>query len=185
MEEASISDGLRQIESYGFREVESTDQSLSLDREDIPWLPDKDERDEPQVGIMVPLALVTQAGGEQFYCGSAIKGDTLIEEADSLGSNSEKANKLFYTAIQHHLNKDSGVKVLHESVTELTKNPRKIYYASNGRGAVRTYFMRMKEREGKPVFLRIAASGTKNSEVKVLSILTQLSKDVLKKRCIK
>ena len=183
-ESVDISEGIQKINEYGFREVESTDQSLALDREDLPWLPDKNEHGEPQVGIMVPLALVTLAGGEKFYCGSAIKGNALVKEAEKLGNESEKANKLFYSTIQRHINGDTGINVLDNSVTKTTDNPRKIFYSSNGRGAVRTYYMHMGEREERPVFLRVGTCSGKGSEVKVLSVLTTQDTKALRKSCL-
>lgn len=166
-------DRKQQLEKWGFDKVERTDKTLVLDRIDMPWLP-KDE-----TVAAVPLVRVTLPDGQSFFCGSAIKGDALVQAASELGNKSDQANSLYYTAVQRHRENPRLTKSLDHAKT---KEP--IFYASNGRGAIRTYFTQHTV-DGQPAFLRIAACSGKNSEINdVLPVLTTQNRKDIKKQCL-
>lgn len=182
---AELPIGRRQVQEYGFREVRRADRNLVLDNLDIPWLPPDTKGKRLSI---VPLALATTQNGESFYFGSAIRSEALVKEAESLGPEMGRADKLFYAEIQRFLGDSRITRVLDNAKTKSSEIPaqrrRDIFYASNGRGAVRVYFMRMNDLDNKPVIIRIAISSGKGSEIDVLSTLTTEDKKTIKKRCL-
>lgn len=182
---AELQVGKLQIQEHGFREVRGTERNLVMDHLDMPWLsPDS----QGKKITIVPLALATMQSGESFYFGSAIRSKDLISAAESLGPEMGKADKLFYAEIQRYLQDSRVTRTLDNPKTKSPEIPaqrrRDIYYASNGRGATRVYFMRMNDLDNKPVIVRIAISSGKGSEIDVLSALTTEDKKTIKKRCL-
>ena len=175
-----VSQGVQQVQEYGFQEVKRAQQVLVLDRIDLPWLPSDEAH--------VPLAFIVLQSGEQFYYGSAVKGKTLIDAARGLDTKSEQANKLFYAEAQRFLQGSRATRTLDNPLTKASNiqvdRRRDIYYASNGVGTIRTYFMRMNDIDNKPVIIRIATCVGKGTEIDVLSVLTTEDKKTIKKRCL-
>ncbi len=183
---AEVPTGKRQIQEYGFREVRGTDRNLVMDHLDMPWLPP--DKSGSKISI-VPLVLAVMQNGESFYFGSAIRGNDLVGETSRLtDAESEKGNKLFYAEIQRFLQDSKVTRTLDNPRTKSPDIPvqrrRDIYYASNGRGVVRVYFLRMNDINNKPVIIKIAISLGKGSEIDVLSTLTTEDKKTIKKRCL-
>lgn len=178
--------GVRQIQEYGFKEIGRSDRISLVTHIDMPWLVP-----EPKGfrGHIVPLVRATNQSGESFYLGSLVSKGTLTDEAKKLTRDeSDRANKLLYCELQRFTQGSRAVDALTHAKTMSPYVPpekrRQIYKVSNGRGAVRVFFMRVDDVDGLPVFIKVGVSAGKNSEIRVLSELTTEDIRVIKKKCL-
>lgn len=157
------------------REIRQVQETVRFDRQDLPWM----RRD--QKPVEVNLALVTTQSGRSFYLGSAIVGDDLTRAFANLSRRRAQlrvASQIFLCTVQRLLElgytdhrieyaktEDPGL------VTDAAKR-RPIWYASNGRGGTRVYFVRTKmerldesgQKVKSDVIIRIAACQDKGDE---------------------
>lgn len=141
--------------------VERSGMTKALDREDLPWLP----REQPVA--VVPLVTVTRRNGSQYYYGQAIKGDLKAIASQITQRTARTANKLLFAGIERLLDGDS------RAVEKIDKPSSKwpTYYTGNGDG-VRTYFLVLPLREGKPVVIRIAVGQSKGVERQIYGAIS-------------
>lgn len=186
MEDSEVSKGTLQIRDYGFRSVEKSNESIVLDRLDIPWMPNKDKDGKPLVVLSMLPVRVTTREGESFLYASAIIGSDLERAAACMDRNtSEQANGLLYTELRRHKDgvRSKSMDSPRTKTSDIPKDrQRDIYYASNGKGGVRVYFIKMQTERGEFLFVRIAACNGKQSEYNgVLPTITTKTRIQLKK----
>ena len=148
-------------------EVARTGKSITIRKEDIPWL---------ETPVHKVELVTMRHGSVEFLFGSAVEGKKLKKAAGRLNEyRSELCNQL----LNSHL--PQFAEGFHPRVSTLgnaiTHQP--IFYVGNN-GGQRLYFMRFGRIENKPVIVKIAVCD-KSDQGQVLSVLTDQSKKVIKK----
>src|SRR3989344_2017201 len=147
-------------------EVARTGKSITIRKEDIPWLETPAHKVE----------LVTMRHGSvEFLFGSAIQSKRLREAARQLdGHRSDICNNLLYSHLPQY---SEG---FHPKVTPVKNSvTRQPMFEIGNKGGQRVFFMRFGKIEGKPVIVKIAVCD-KARENKVLSQITTESRKSIK-----
>lgn len=143
---------------------------LEISRTDLPWLPNKLEK--------ASLVKIKAQNGVEFYLGSLVRGKRLVEAAQQMDrQRSDTTTNILYNLLPEFLerNTHSRVKSIIHGVAE-----KSIYYAGNPSGQ-RVYFMRLGDREGLPVVVKVAACD-KARQMDVLATLTNQNTRNIKKQ---
>lgn len=148
----------------GYQEVVlSNEPPVQITSRDIPWMGKEEKSD-------VQLAAVTLEDGRKFYIGNAVRGrlrDVVEEGFGKDKKRNEVANELFYKRLQAFFQGD-GSRI---GTVQRPSTTRQIYYVGNREG-IRVYFMRLEDRKGIPVIIRIGACAHKNQEGKILKVIS-------------
>lgn len=150
------------------RETERTDLKVRLQRGEVPWLPE-DYHEAQLVRVRV--------GSSQFFFGSAIRGQKLIDAASQLDAHrSQICNSLIYTHVPSYTDGfNPNVRLLKNSRAKFP-----IFEIGN-KGGQRVFFMRLTDNlDYLPVIIKIAACD-KAKENQVLATITTDSKKTIKR----
>lgn len=156
----------------GYKEVKRAETSLEITERDLPWM-DKKHLDSKTRIKIVPLAYIRIEGDIQFYLGSAIVNDNLVDAAERLDSQgpkgSEITNKVLYAHLPEYIKGTTGI----ADPVDNPRSERPIYYVGSRQGK-RIYFIRFDNKDGVPIILKIAACD-KDRQQQVLRVIATSS----------